>query len=187
MKSSIPSENYVFNDSVYVSCRITNGSCYLYYNINGFFFYSHDIKSNIGLRLVVCQLVINNLVKINELIGFLELNADTINSWVEDNKINGSKSLRKIKRKISILNELHIRCLQNIIDKNISIKEIEYLQNIDYKLIEDAFKENKLHSYKISNANKIFNNKKEHNKRSKPENLIYKTPVKPKIAEKIYL
>jgi len=188
MKNSIPPENYVLNENVYVSCRIQNDSCYLYYSINGFYFYMHDIRCTIGLRIAICQLVINNLVKTNELDGFLKLNIDTINTWVNDYKIKGSKSFRtKNKNEILILNEEHIRYLQNIIDKNISIREIEYLQNIDYKLINKAFEENKLRPYKINANPKVLNKNGKIKKRSNPENLTYKTTVKPKIAQKIYL
>ncbi len=74
MKSFIPAEPHAFNDKIKVYSRIHKASCHLYYYINGVCFYSHDIKSIIGLRDIVCQMIILNLVNIIELEGFLQLN-----------------------------------------------------------------------------------------------------------------
>ncbi len=157
MKKNIPSEYYIINDRISVCSRIYGDSCYLYYHINDFCYFNHDIKSNTGLKIIVCQMIVNKLVKMSDLEGYLELDFETINNWVNDFKKNGSKSFRQtINKEITFLSDFNIRCLQNIVDKNISIREIEFLQNINIKLINKAFEEYRLLPYQTVNNNKIL-------------------------------
>jgi predicted DNA-binding protein YlxM (UPF0122 family) len=189
MENSIPPELYVINEKLKVSCRLYRGSSYLYYCINGFFIYSHEIKCDFGLRFTVCQIVLNKIASESELEGFLNLTIETINTWLDEYRVNGSKSFRKpVKSEILFLTDENIRYLQKIVDKNISLGEIDYLQNIDYKLIHDAFKEQKILPFEINRNIKISNNNKKGRKRiNEPKNLIYRTTIKPKIANKVYL
>jgi len=190
MKSFIPAEPHVFNDKIKVYSRIHKASCYLYYHINDVCFYSHDVKSIIGLRVIISQLVITKLVNITDLEGFLGLDIETINTWVDTFKTYGSKSFCvKNKKKITCLSDDDINFLQRILDKDISIREIEYLQCIDHEIICKTLKEKRLEKRRL-NDNNLPSNEKINNGHKgyfNPKNLIHKQTGSPKVAFKIYL
>jgi len=79
--------------------------------------------------------------------------------------------------------------LQRILDKDISIREIEYLQSIDHEIICKALKEKRLEERRLNDNNLLLNEKINSGQERyfNQENLIHKQISSPKVAFKIYL
>jgi hypothetical protein len=115
------------------------------------------------------------------------ISRNSIIGWLKEYNKNGASSFYKIRRneKRYILLKRELKRIQIMLDKGISIDDIELITNIDIDAIDDAMWEGRLIELETT---LIFKNKSGKQKQKKQNNIIEKLKTtKKSVPKKIYL
>ncbi|MCD4818500.1 MAG: hypothetical protein K8S23_07390 [Candidatus Cloacimonetes bacterium] len=142
-KNIILEDRLVVNDKILICVRLYQNSCYIFYLTNKIFcLFQHKITDQIGFRIIIIQLVLNELAKSEELVGILGLDEKIISCWINEYKLYGAKSYFYKKKEANLLlNELEISQLNRIFKKEVGLSEIKFLKSLIFENIEKFYYE----------------------------------------------
>jgi hypothetical protein len=183
MKLLFPTKLSKVNDCISVF-RVNNEVNYFK---NGEIFFIHKENDKISFRFIVCQLFKLRFAKQTEISRVFGISRNSIIGWVKEYNKNGANSFYKIRRneKRYILLKRGLKRIQIMLDKGISIDDIELITNIDIDAIDDAIWEGRLIEPETT---LIFKNKSGKQKQKKQNNIIEKLNTTTKsVPKKIYL
>jgi transposase len=157
-----------------------------YFN-NGEIFFIHKENDKISFRFIACQLFKLHFAKQTEISKVFGINRASIIGWVKEYNKNGASSFYKIRsnEKRYILLKRELKRIQIMLDKGISIDDIEFITNIDIDAIDDAIWEGRLIEPETT---LIFKNKSAKQKRKEQNNIIEElNTITKSVPKKIYL
>jgi transposase len=158
-----------------------------YFN-NGEIFFIHKENDKISFRFIACQLFKLHFAKQTEISKVFGINRVSIIGWVKEYNKNGASSFYKIRsnEKRYILLKRELKRIQTMLDKGISVDDIELITNIDIEAIDDAIWEGRLIEPETT---LIIKNKSAKQKRNEERNNIIEelNTITKNVPKKIYL
>lgn len=156
------------------------------YFIDGEIFFIHKENDTISFRFITCQLFKLRFAKQTEISRVFGISRNSIIGWLKEYNKNGASSFYKIRRKEkrNILSKKELKRIKIMLDKRISIDDIELITNIHIDAIDDAILDGRLNEPETT---LILKNKSEKQKRKKQNNITEKLITTTKsVPKKIY-